>query len=259
MTLTLTRNIFLFFTNQKPTVMRKNTFYAVFVIAASFMSCNIAGERVNGNGNLKSESRNISNAPKIKVVGGLDVFVDQGAPAIKVEGDENILRYIETESDNDWLEIKTKDRINIHSQNPIKVYVTTPEIDELKVTGSGSITCQKKLSSPDKMFFSITGSGNINADVNAPEVNAAITGSGNLYLKGETRDADIHVTGSGNYNSPDLKAENAAIKISGSGDANLFADVSLKASISGSGDIKYRGNAAVEKHIAGSGSVIKVP
>ncbi|MEJ7679455.1 MAG: DUF2807 domain-containing protein [Segetibacter sp.] len=62
------------------------------------------------------------------------------------------------------------------------------------------------------------------------------------------------VTGSGNYDSPNLKAENANVKILGSGDASLFAEVNLEASIAGSGDIKYRGNAAVKKDVAGSGS-----
>lgn len=239
--------------------MKKNILYAAFFAASFFLSCNIAGERINGNGNLKSEIRHIPNTAKIKLVGGMDVFVEPGASAVRVEGDENILRYIETKADNDWLEIKTKEHININSRNPIKVYVTMRSISDLKVTGSGNITCDKKFSSGTDMSFSITGSGNISTDINTPAVKADITGSGNLYIKGETRNADIQVTGSGNYDSPDLKAENATVQISGSGNANLFADVNLKASILGSGDIKYKGNAAVEKHIAGSGSVIKVP
>lgn len=238
--------------------MRKHLLCAVFIAAASFMSCNFTGETVNGNGNLKTEIRPISNTSKINVTGAMDVFVDQGTPAVKVEGDENILPFIETEVNGDWLEIKTRDRIKLRSSNPVKVYVTAAEISDLKVNGSGNINCNNKFSSRNNMSFSITGSGNITADVNAPAVNASITGSGNMYIKGETRDADIHITGSGNYDSPNLKAENASVKISGSGDANLFADIILKASIAGSGDIKYRGNAAIDKHIAGSGSVVKV-
>ncbi len=238
--------------------MRKNILCAAFIAAACFMSCNFGGETIDGNGNRKSEIRHVGNTTKINAIGGMDVFVDTGAPAIKVEGDENILPFIETKVNGDWLEIKTRDHINIHSSNPVKVYVTTPDISDLKVNGSGNITCNNKFSSSNNMSFSITGSGNITANVNSPAVNAGITGSGNMYIKGETRNADIHITGSGNYDSPDLKAENASVKILGSGDANLFADVNLEASIAGSGDIKYRGKAAVHKNIAGSGSVVKV-
>ncbi len=223
------------------------------------MSCNFAGETVEGNGNRKSETRNVGNTRKVNVVGDIDVFVGPGAPSVTVEGDENILQFIETRTEDDWLNIKTRDHINIHSTNPVKAYVTAPEINGFKVTGSGNLTCNDKFSSSNNMSFSITGSGNIAANINAPAVNAGITGSGNMYLKGETRNVEITVTGSGNYDSPNLKAENATVKIMGSGDANLFADVTLKASIAGSGDVKYRGNATVNKNIAGSGSVIKVP
>jgi hypothetical protein len=96
------------------------------------------------------------------------------------------------------------------------------------------------------------------ADINAPAVNADVTGSGNIDVKGETKDVEVVVNGSGNYKGVDLKAENATIRISGSGNADVFADYSLKANISGSGDIKYKGNANVNKSIAGSGTVIKV-
>ncbi len=239
--------------------MRKNILGAAFIAVMCFSSCIFNGETINGNGNLKSEIRNVGNRSNINVLGGMDVFVDQGAPSVKVEGDENILQYIETPADNNWLEIKTRDHVNIHSSHPVKVYVTTPEITALKVTGSGNLTCNNKFSSNNNLSFSITGSGNILADVNAPAVDAGITGSGNMYIKGETRNVDIQVTGSGNYDSPNLKAENANVKILGSGDASLFADVNLKASIAGSGDIKYRGNAVVKKDVAGSGSVVKVP
>lgn len=239
--------------------MRTSILCAICITTMFFLACGFNGETVNGNGNRKSEIRHVGNTTKINVMGDMDVVVAQGTPSVKVEGDENILQFIETEDNDGWLEIKTRDHINIHSSTPVKVYVTTPEINDIKVNGSGNITCNNKFSTSNDMSFSLTGSGNITANVNSPAVTASITGSGNMYIKGETRKVDIRITGSGNYDSPDLKAENAFVKISGSGDANLFADVDLKASIAGSGDIKYRGKAAVDKNIAGSGSVVQMP
>lgn len=240
--------------------MKNLRFSTTIVMAAALLiSCGFNGETIRGNGKLSTEVRHPGNVSKIDLSGGMDVFVDEGSPSVKVKGDENILRYVETEVHNGWLEIRTKEHTNIHSSNHIKVYVTSPAISDLRVNGSGNITCDGKFSSGNNMSFNITGSGNITANVNTPAVSAEITGSGNMYLKGETRNADVHITGSGNYTSPSLKAENAAVEISGSGDASLFADNSLKASIAGSGDIKYRGNASVEKHIAGSGSVVNEP
>lgn len=241
--------------------MRKIIICTATISIGSFMflSCDFDGENINGNGNLKSETRNVGTAAKINLIGGMDVFVNSGNPAVKVEGDENILQFIQTEMHDGWLEVRTRDHTNIHSKHPVKVYITTPSLTDLRVNGSGNITCNDKFSSVNSMSFDISGSGNITAEVNAPEVNAGITGSGNMYVKGETRNAKIHITGSGNYESPELKAENADVEIAGSGDADLFAENDLKATIAGSGDVKYRGNAEVQKHVAGSGSVIKQP
>jgi hypothetical protein len=224
-----------------------------------FFSCNlsIGGRRINGNGKIVSDVRNVSSATKIKVMGDMDVIVASGATSVKVETDENIIPYIRTEMDGDWLEIKTENNLNINTDKPVRVYITTPRITDIEVTGSGNVTTESKFDADNKIGFSITGSGDITFNVNAPRIDANITGSGTLHISGETRDVSINVAGSGNYEGRDLKAENAKVTIAGSGDANLFADQNLQVKIMGSGSVKYRGNAAVDKKIMGSGSVVK--
>ncbi|MDQ6813057.1 MAG: DUF2807 domain-containing protein [Bacteroidota bacterium] len=236
--------------------MKIGLFYLA-MLALLLSSCVDMGERIKGNGNIKSENRTVGKAEKIKVAGDMDVYIDQGPTSVKVEGDENILRYIETLSNDEWFEIRTKDNVNISTEKPVKVYVTTPNITDLKITGSGNITCNQKFSTDNNTSFNITGSGDIITAINAPKVEAHISGSGNLHISGETKNVEIHISGSGNYDGPDLKAENADVSIAGSGDAELFADNKLKASVAGSGNVKYKGNATVDSHIAGSGSVTK--
>ncbi len=238
--------------------MKKVFVSAAFIIAIALSSCMDMGERVNGNGNIKSETRHINNASKIKLSGDMDVIVDPGPTSVRVESDDNVIPYIETKMDDGWLEIKTKDNANIHSSKGIKVYITTPNITDLDAMGSGNIKCNQRFSTDNTMTFNVTGSGDINADINAPKVAAQISGSGNLHISGDTKDVGVNIAGSGNFDAPQLKAENADVSISGSGDANVFADVKLKASIVGSGNIKYKGNAEVDKQVVGSGTVTKV-
>lgn len=232
-------------------------FYAAFIAATLLNSCIDMGERVEGSGNRKSENRQISEARKIKVSGDMDVYIDQGPRSLKVEADDNILQYIETTVNDNWLEIRTRDNVNINTNEPVKVYITTPEVTDLNVSGSGNIKSNSLFSTDNNTSFSISGSGDITAAINAPKVETHITGSGNLHISGETKDVKIRISGSGNYDGPDLKAENVDVSIAGSGDANVFADDKLKASVAGSGNVKYRGNATVDSHIAGSGSVNK--
>jgi len=231
---------------------------AALAITAVFSSCMFSGERIDGNGNTKSETRNVTNTSKIKVQGDVDVLLQSGPAAVRVEADENLIPYIETRVEGGWLTVKTKDNANLNSSNPITVYITTPDISDLSVSGSGNITGNSKFSLNNDMSFQVTGSGDITVAVNAPKIEASITGSGNLHLTGETKDIDIHITGSGNYDGPDLKAENAEVSVTGSGDASLYADAHLEASIMGSGNVKYRGNATVDTHVTGSGTVNKI-
>ncbi|MBA4140276.1 MAG: DUF2807 domain-containing protein [Segetibacter sp.] len=231
---------------------------ATICIVISF-SCNInvGSRRINGNGKLASDLRNVSSATKIKLTGDMDVIVNTGNTGVKVETDENIIPYIKTVMNGDWLEIKTENNLSINTKNPVRVYITTPRITNLEVTGSGNVTTESKFDADNKIGFSITGSGDINFNVNAPRVDANITGSGTLHIAGETRDVNINLAGSGNYEGLELKAENAKVTIAGSGDADLFAEENLQVKIMGSGTVRYSGNARVDRKIMGSGSIVK--
>ena len=95
-------------------------------------------------------------------------------------------------------------------------------------------------------------------DINTPGVESSISGTGDIYISGETRNSKIEIAGSGNYHAEDLKAENATVKIAGSGDARLFADSTLDINIAGVGNVYYKGNASVSQNIAGSGKIKKI-
>lgn len=237
--------------------MKNFLFGAACIAAVSFSSCIDMGERVNGNGNIKSENRKVSEADKISLGGDMDVYISEGPMALKVEADENLLPYIITEVEGGTLKIRDRDNVNINTSHAMKVYVTMPSVTDVRVGGSGNITFDKMITSDRDMAFAISGSGDITAQVNAPKTMAEISGSGNIHISGETKNVEIHIAGSGNYDGQELKAENAEVHIAGSGDAGVFADATLNASIAGSGTVKYKGNATVEKHISGSGSVDK--
>jgi hypothetical protein len=237
--------------------MRKVSFYACIITVIFLAACINVGERVKGSGDIKSENRQISKAEKIKLAGDMELYIEQGPTSVRVEGDDNVLQYIETSMNDDWLEIKLRDDINLSTVEPVKVYLTTPNLTDIKVTGSGNVKSNQKFSTDNNTTFDITGSGDITIAVNAPKVESHISGSGNLHISGETKEVDIHISGSGNFDGPDLKAEEATVSIAGSGDAYLFAEDKLKASIAGSGNVKYKGSATVDSHVAGSGSVSK--
>ena len=238
--------------------MKSAALFTTLITIIAVTACGLDNKTIDGNGQLKTENRPVNQTEKIRLLGGLDVFVVSGTPGIRVEADENLLQFIETNEVNGWLEIKTKDHFNINSSNAIRVYVTTERISDLSITGSGNITCNNKFVSGNKASFNVTGSGNLIARINAPFVVAEVTGSGNLEITGETKDVEVEIEGSGNFRGRELKAENAKIDIAGSGNAYVFADDNLEADIAGSGIVRYSGKASVKSDVAGSGSVIRI-
>lgn len=222
-----------------------------------FSSCIFNNKKVEGNGKFSTEKRTIKNGSKIKLEGNINVIIENGLLDARVETDENLIPFVLTSNDGEWLRIAVKERVSLHSSKPITVYISTPTISEVKVAGSGNVTSVGKFSSNEKMSFALAGSGNLTMTTSSPDLGAAIAGSGTLHLSGETRNLKAKIAGSGNFEGADLKAENVDVHIAGSGDAVVYAETTLSASIAGSGSVKYKGNAKVEKHVAGSGEVVK--
>ena len=236
--------------------------YIVLILCVSILlvSCRFMGsERISGSGNSGTEDRNIGSFSGVETVGSLDVIVLQGAThAVRIEGDDNLLEYVETELDGDVLEIRPRRGYNLRPRAGLKIYATAPYFDKLSVTGSGKITSQSKITAPQKISVEITGSGDIQADVDAPEVSSEVTGSGTVRLKGTTKKFTTEISGSGDTFAWDLLSEDAKVEIAGSGNVQLFASKKLDIEIAGSGDIQYKGNPAVSTSKAGSGNVRKV-
>lgn len=230
---------------------------SVSVLAASCRF--VRGKRVRGDGNVKTETREHSGFKGVVQYGSFDLLVSSGATqSVKIEAEENILPYIETYMDGDVLTVNTKDGYWLDPKTQIRVYVTSPDYQVIKSNGAGNIIGENKITATGKLDLGVSGSADIRMDVDAPEIDADITGSGNLDLKGKTKIFTGSVSGSGEIRAMELMAEETKVRISGSGNADVYASVSLDVNVAGSGDVRYKGNAKVNSNIAGSGDVKKI-
>jgi hypothetical protein len=230
------------------------------VIMLTATSCRWFGyKRVVGNGNLETQDRPIQRAERIKLAGSYDVEITQGpTTSVKVEADENILPFILTRSEDGFLIIKSKDHVSLSTDNTIKIFITTPKLEQVNLAGSGNIIGKSKFTGGDKLTLKIAGAGDMKMEVNTPSIEAEIAGSGSMTLTGETRDQRIRISGVGDYIGEALKSENAVVKIAGSGNVKLFAATTLDVNIAGVGSVYYKGSPTVKQHVAGSGEVKKL-
>lgn len=239
----------------------KKYLLSAIVVPFFFGACNfIAGTRVEGSGNVTSQDRSVSGFSGIHSSGSFDVFLSSGtAQTVRVEAEDNLQEYIETRIDGNELKIDTKEGYRLDPNKGIKIHITSPDFSRVRLSGSGDIVSQNRITGTDKIDLGLSGSGNIKVDLNAPSVEAEMSGSGNINLSGEAKKFEGKVSGSGDIHAMDLKTEETAIRISGSGNADVYASTKLDVRVAGSGDVRYKGGVQqVTSNITGSGSVKKM-
>lgn len=231
------------------------------VLALISISSFAQWETIKGNGNIKKETREVSSFTGVSLSGSMNVELAYGnANTITLEGDENILPYIETKVEGGVLRIRSKNKTGFKTKSKLMVYVSLTKLTELRVSGSGNIIGSGDFSNDGKTDIAVSGSGNINVGMNSfSETKISISGSGNVSLKGKsTNNIDATVSGSGNIDCSDIECNDVFAHVSGSGNIKVFVNKSIDAKVSGSGNIYYRGSATnINLKASGSGKIIK--
>lgn len=242
----------------------KNLILLLSILCVSVQSVNAqwwnSSKKITGNKEVINQTRSIGNYDRIAVTGMMDVQLIAGNEGrIDLEAESNLMEYIETEVSGGQLKISVQKGVNLQpSRNyPIKITVPFENLDAVTLTGSGHVR-NTDIISARNFKVSVTGSGNMNLNLEVENLEGSITGSGDVKLRGVAREFKCSVTGSGDFLGYDLKVEKVNASVTGSGDIEITVQDELQARISGSGDIKYRGNPTKENFkTSGSGSVSK--
>lgn len=227
--------------------------------ALMFVSCNIGDEQITGNGNIRSEERTVSSFDEVEVQGALDVYISQGdVKPVRIEGDENLIPYIEIVEQGDRITLRMRENVNINPTEEMKVYVTAPKFRSFDVSGASKVTGQTAIDNNQNLSVIVSGASEVTIDVDAPEIKSDLSGSSTLNLKGETKEFRLETSGASKARCFGLLSENTFANVSGAGDAEVYASVRLEAEVSGAGNIKHKGNAkSIKQEVSGAGSVNK--
>ena len=187
------------------------------------------------------------------------VYIKQGATqVIEIHGKEDAIDRLELDVVNGLWEIEFPNK-ECMKNHELKIYITVPDINSVKVSGSGDIHMDEDTIILDHALeYTISGSGRIDALLDVTEVNTKISGSGDLNLAGLANKNDISISGSGKIRAFDLISTDCEINVAGSGNAEVYVDGGiLDVKISGSGKVSYKGTPnSVNMDISGSGDLI---
>ncbi len=210
---------------------------------------------IEGNGIQRTEERSDEGFSEIAANGDFEVHVSPGHfYSVEVTAESNLLPYISTQVDGKKLKIRTNGVHNLRQSLPIEIYITTPVLNGISLSGSGFIETGSFLC--NDFYANVSGSGDIITNVSADQIEANVSGSGTITISGEADYTHFLVSGSGKIKSYNLEQNDCDAIISGSGDMYVNASQTIDAHISGSGKVFYINYPAIHTSISGSGGVI---
>ena len=141
----------------------------------------------------------------------------------------------------------------VRPTKPIRYHLTARSISALST--SGSVDVEGTELRGDELSVATSGSSQVDLAVAVKLLHSIISGSGTFRFRGVTENQSAEISGSGEYLARDLQSKRCAVRVSGSGKAEVAATEALSVAISGSGDVSYWGNPVVTRTISGSGDV----
>jgi len=229
---------------------------AALITTLFFSSCH--KELVVGNGPVVTEMRTVSNFTGVsfKTTGKVNFKIDS-LYKVEVSAQRNILDVLRTTIVNGVLVIDFINNVRVRNHEDITVNVTAPSANYFSISGTGDINAEGELTA-NSLDLSVSGLGNIvvqKAAVNG-KIKTGISGSGNISIAtGTAMNEELHISGTGYTDLSNVVAHAAETRTSGSGDIRVNVSDRLELFITGSGSVYYRGQPLIITHISGSGEV----
>ncbi|MBZ0205516.1 MAG: DUF2807 domain-containing protein [Flavobacteriales bacterium] len=210
---------------------------------------------VQGSGPVEERTLEIASFSGIEVGGSIQVTLEKGSEQkITVTAQPVLLDLLNTEVKSDVWRIRTSKCWS--SDSEFTVHIVTPSlINSIEVNGSADVGTADVFGSGNTRL-STSGSGTITvAGINERKLDLSISGSGAITVRGTCSELSATLSGSGDLIGEELTANEAVLKVSGSGSATITAISKLDAKVSGSGTVRYGGMPNVSSKVSGSGSV----
>lgn len=190
--------------------------------------------KIKGSGNYVTEKREVSNFKNVEVNNIFEVeIVAQKEFSIEVDADDNLLEFIKTEVSGDTLKIENDKKFS--TKNRVKIRITTPDIENLDVSGASTIRI---------------------ADLNNQSLKIDTSGASSVKVEGKTNRLVIDASGASRVDTKGLSASNVSVDASGASRANINVSEILNVDLSGASNVTYSGNPGeINKKTSGASSI----
>ncbi|NRA62823.1 MAG: DUF2807 domain-containing protein [Psychrobium sp.] len=192
------------------------------------------GDSIQGSGSIVAQKRQLEEFQGVVLTSSTNINIVIGdIQSVVVHADDNLQEYVVTHVSNGKLNISGKGHYS--TRHSMHIDITMSKLNYINLLGSGNIDIK---------------------DITADDIKVELTGSGNINANGSAQNLDVSLVGSGNVNFAKLQSKHIKAVLLGSGNMEIHATQSLQARVPGSGDIEYFGNPSkLQTKVQGSGDI----
>jgi len=215
--------------------MKTSNLFFLSIANLLFLTSCTDDVKINGSGNLVTETREVSEFTRISSEGVFEVTITEDEiQSVEVTADDNVMPYVLTTVSSNQLSLTLKDG------------------------NYGNITLSANIKVEDLNGITNSGAGNINAFnvVEEAAFNVVNSGTANITIQGESDSLKVMNEGTGEFKGYDFIVNSCQVENIGSGDIQVNCTESLDIKINGSGNVYYKGHPSINVDISGSGKVI---
>jgi hypothetical protein len=209
----------------------KLLFPALALVLCCTAGCDL--NRIRGNGQVKTDSRPVTDFTKVDAGGFYEMEWRPGPPSFSLTTDENLFSHVRTSVENGQLKIDIDGAIA--PTDGIKVVITSSALTTAEL--SGAVVFTGDPIQGDKFVLDTSGAAKVTLRGKVNRLFADLTGASKLMAAG-------------------LPANDVELSVTGAGKADVTATNSLRAAITGAGKVTYGGNPkSVDRKITGAGKI----
>ncbi|MBU3821341.1 DUF2807 domain-containing protein [Flavobacteriaceae bacterium XHP0103] len=225
----------------------KNLLY--IVVALVLFSCNNenAGDCFQTTGTIVQQEIVVTSFSKILVNRDIELIIKDGPEQkVVIETGKNLLNDVEAVVTDGKLILTDNNSCNyVRSYGVTKVYVTAPNISEIRSSTQYDISSEGVLTYPSLRIlsedFNMPGTftnGNFNLQLDNQTLSVVFNNLSNCYVSGKTNNLNItFAAGTSRFEGADLTAQNIDIWHRSANDMILNPQQSIKGRISGTGNV----------------------
>ncbi|MCC9138511.1 head GIN domain-containing protein [Pontibacter silvestris] len=233
--------------------------YAIVIFLFALMlsaSTPALAQQLRGNGNTRSQTRNVSGFKGIDVSGGFIVELTQGnKESVKLEAEENLLNNIATEVKDGVLHIYNKN--SLYSSRAMKAYVTVQELNSIDISGGVKVEGVSTFKASG-LSLDMSGGSSVKLALDTKELKADMSGASKLELTGKADKVILDMSGASKVEAADLEAGIVRVEASGASKVKLFAKEALDINASGASVVYYKGTPSITAATSAAARVSKL-